>query len=247
MNSSSTSFWSYSKPSYFMRATRALLPYTFWISLLVLSIGFCLGLFFVASDAQQGENYKIMYLHVPCAWMSLLLYSFLALLSLAYLIWHHPLTTVLARSCALLGTCFTGITLITGSLWGYPVWGTFWVWDARLTSVLVLFFLYIGYLLFISSFSNPLQGLKVASLLALVGFINIPIIKFSVDWWNTLHQSSSVTQMQSSIHSSMLIPLLLIFLGFLFYSAYCLFLELRREILEKKTRSLEVLRNESGF
>lgn len=231
------SLWIYSRPSQFLKATSYLTRLFFFTSMTLLLIGFALGLFYVSADAQQGENYKIIYLHVPSAWMCLLLYTLLCLTSVLYLLWQHPMAILMAKITAFLGMTFTFLTLVTGSLWGLPVWGTFWVWDARLTSVLVLFFLYLGYLLFLYSFSNPSQGAKVASLLALIGFVNLPIVKFSVDWWNTLHQSSSLTQVQSTIHLSMLLPLLLVFTGFLIYAAYCYLILLRKEILLKKGRS----------
>jgi heme exporter protein C len=226
----------YSRPTQFLKATAYLTRFFFLTSLVLVSIGFLLGFFYVDADAQQGENYKIIYLHVPSAWICILLYTTLAISSFAYLVWQHPMAMFISKITSLVGIVFTFLTLITGSLWGLPVWGTLWVWDARLTSVLVLFFLYLGYIIFFYSFANPSQGAKVASILAIVGFINIPIVKFSVDWWNTLHQSSSVTQVNSSIHLSMLIPLLLVFSGFLMYSAYCYLILLRWEIISKKNK-----------
>lgn len=227
------SSWFYAKPSTLLRSTHLLLSLSILFSFLLLCTGFFLGLFVVPSDAQQGENAKILYLHVPSAWMCLLLYTFLALLSLFYLIWYHPMAFLLAKWTGWVGTFFTFLTLLTGSLWGFPVWGTFWVWDARLTSVFVLFLFYLGYLI-LSSTSHP----KIPSFLALIGFLNLPIIKFSVEWWNTLHQTSSVTTMQSSLHLSMLFPLLLVFLGFLFFSVSLFILLLRRDLLLKKQSRL---------
>lgn len=236
MNLPHLSYWIYSRPSQFLKATKSFTHFFFLFAIILSSTGFFLGFFNVPADVQQGENYKIIYLHVPCAWVCILLYTVLAITSLVYLIWQHPMALLFSKMTSLIGIVFTFLTLVTGSLWGLPVWGTLWVWDARLTSVLVLFFLYLGYILFFNSFSNPLQGAKVASILAILGFINIPIVKFSVDWWNTLHQSSSITQLSSSIHFSMLLPLLLVFFGFLLYTTYCYFILLRREILCKKNK-----------
>nr|YP_007890513.1 ABC transporter subunit C [Andalucia godoyi]AGH24007.1 ABC transporter subunit C [Andalucia godoyi] len=230
------SYWFYTKPSYFLRSTQWIHSLFLFLGILFLTIGLFLGLFSMNSDAQQGENARILYLHVPSAWMSLFLYSFMALLSLLYLIWYHPMAFLMAKLTAWIGTLFTFLTLVTGSLWGFPVWGTFWVWDARLTSVFVLFLFYLGYLVLVSSLPNP----KIPSILAIVGFLNIPIIKFSVEWWNTLHQTSSVSAMQSSIHFSMLFPLLFVFFGFLCFAMYVYFLLLRREILIKKLRLPEI-------
>lgn len=201
------------------------------------------AIFIIEQDMQQGENYKIMYIHVPSAWISLLNYTFIAVLSVIYLISQHPIAYIFSKAMAKLGVVFTFITLITGSLWGLPVWGTFWVWDGRLTSMLLLFFLYVSYLLFSSSFSDKKDNAKLSSILAIVGIINIPIIKYSVEWWNTLHQPSTFSQVNSSMDIMMVIPLILIFISlFIFCFTKCLML-VRSEIIERKTASIDLYSN----
>jgi heme exporter protein C len=194
-------------------------------------------------DYQQGEAMRIMYVHVPASWMALLVYGFLALMSLFALVWRHPLAEVLAISAAPIGALFTILSLITGSLWGKPMWGAFWVWDARLTSVLILLFLYGGYWALYKAYSQPQQGIRAASLLALVGVVNLPIIKGSVDWWNTLHQPASLTKFSSpSIHSSMLTPLLLMTGAYLCYFISILFLRAHTELNKRKLVILETMK-----
>lgn len=203
--------------------------------LVLLSMGLYTGLWTSPPDYQQGEAMRIMYVHVPASWMALLVYGFLALMSLFALVWRHPLSEVLAISAAPIGALFTALSLITGSLWGKPMWGAFWVWDARLTSVLVLLFLYGGYWALYKAYSQPQQGIRAASLLALVGAINLPIIKWSVEWWNTLHQPASLTKFSSpSIHSSMLIPLFLMTGAYLFYFISILILRARTELNRRR-------------
>jgi heme exporter protein CcmC len=197
-------------------------------------IGFCwfltamaiyLSIWVAPSDFQQGENSRIIYVHVPAAWMSLLIYIAMAISSVLFLLTKHPLFQLFSKTSAKIGALFTLFTLITGGFWGKPMWGTFWVWDARLTSVLILFFIYLGALRF-QEFSAD-----VASIFICIGLINIPIIKFSVNWWNTLHQPSSISQFGTSIHISMLIPILLIFTSFFFLTGISSILETRRIIL----------------
>lgn len=163
-------------------------------------------------DYQQGNSVKIMYIHVPSAWLSLLIYTIIASLSALSFIYKTPLLTLSAISLAPIGCIFSLITLVTGSLWGKPIWGTWWVWDARLTSMLILFFLYLSYIILYKSYSNVITGSKIAAALAIIGFINIPIIKFSVEIWNSLHQPASILRKDGiSIHASMLKPLLISF------------------------------------
>nr|AHI15982.1 cytochrome c biogenesis C [Blasia pusilla]QIA59569.1 cytochrome c biogenesis C [Blasia pusilla] len=197
-------------------------------------IGFCwfltamaiyLSIWVAPSDFQQGENYRIIYVHVPAAWMSLLIYIAMAISSVLFLLTKHPLFQLFSKTGAKIGALFTLFTLVTGVFWGKPMWGTFWVWDARLTSVLILFFIYLGALRF-QEFSAD-----VASIFICIGLINIPIIKFSVNWWNTLHQPSSISQFGTSIHISMLIPIFLIFASFFFLSGILFILETRQIII----------------
>ncbi len=183
--------WNFASPSVFLALTRRLLP---WLALATAAL-FALGLYlsFVAPpDYQQGETVKIMYIHVPAAWLSTFIYGVMALASLGTLVWRHPLADAAQKAAAPLGAGFTFICLVTGSLWGKPMWGTYWVWDARLTSVLVLFILYLGLIALWRSIEDPGRAARAAAILTLVGCVNLPIIKFSVDWWNTLHQPASV-------------------------------------------------------
>lgn len=225
-------YLSYIKPTTFMILSSSFIRIFEYIWGPLLFAGFFLGLFLAPEDIQQGENYRIIYIHVPSAWMSLMMYLLLAFSSCLYLIYKHPITFYIGKAFCLIGLCYTGITLVTGSLWGFPMWGTYWVWDARLTSVLVLFFLYLGYVVLIRNADS--KGIIMGSILSVIGLINIPIIKFSVNWWNTLHQPASITQYGGSIHVSMLIPIFLIVCGFVFYSSWLCMLEIRKYIIYKK-------------
>jgi len=197
--------------------------------------GLYTGLVTSPPDYQQGDAMRIMYVHVPASWMALFVYAFLALMSLFSLVWRHPLAEVLAVSAAPIGALFTALSLVTGSLWGKPMWGAFWVWDGRLTSVLVLLFLYGGYWALYKAYSRPDQGIRAASLLALVGMINLPVIKGSVVWWNTLHQPASLTKFTApSIHPTMLAPLLLMAGAYFFYFISVLILRTRTELYQRK-------------
>lgn len=194
------------------------------------------------NDYQQSNAVKIMYIHVPAAWMALLIYSLMAIFNLSGFIWKNPFFYLIAKSIALIGATFTLITLITGSLWGRPIWGTWWVWDARLTSVLILFFLYLGYLILLDSFDERSKGEKIAAIISIIGFINVPIIKFSVEYWNSLHQPASILRSGGiAIHSTMLKPLLLMFGVYFCYFVSLSLLMVRSEILRKKfSRSFEL-------
>ena len=180
-----------------------------------------------------------MYIHVPSAWMALFVYALIAGASAIGLIFKHPLAFLFARAAAPIGASFTFICLLTGSLWGKPIWGVWWVWDARLTSVLILFFLYLGFIALIRAFENPVRGEISAAILSLVGIINLPIIKFSVDWWNTLHQPSSVVKFAGpAIHSSMLLPLLIMAFGFFLYFCVVLLLRMKTLMIMRRTRGI---------
>ncbi len=180
------------RPSAFLRLSTRLMPWLYAATALLLLGGLAQALYFSPADYQQGETVRIMYVHVPAAWMALGGYAFLGLSSAAYLVWRHPLADVAARACVPVGAAFTAICLVTGSLWGKPMWGAWWVWDARLTSVLVLFFLYIGYMALESSLEGAERAPKACAVLALVGLANLPVIRYSVEWWNTLHQPASL-------------------------------------------------------
>jgi len=212
-----------------------LLPFFTLAAIILIGTGIYLALFASPPDYQQGETVRIMYLHVPSAWMALFIYSIVALAGASGLIWKNPLSYILAKEAAPLGAGFTLITLITGSLWGKPMWGAWWVWDARLTSVLILFFLYLGFIFMLGAFETRERAEKSAAALAIVGFINIPIIKFSVDWWNTLHQPASVLRLGGpAIHHSMLWPLLVMFAGFVFLFISLIIIGMQAEIIERK-------------
>ena len=231
----------FANPIKFLRLADVVQPWFAGLTLLLIVTGLYFGLFLSPDDYQQGATVRIMYLHVPAAWMSLFCYSMLAIGSGVSLIWKHPLADIAARATAPIGACFTFLALGTGALWGKPMWGTWWVWDARLTSVLILLFLYLGYIALNNAFDDPERASKASAILALVGFVNVPIIKFSVDWWNTLHQPASVLKMGGpAIHSSMLIPLILMALAFKTYYIWVLLLRMRGEINIQKIRSLRI-------
>jgi heme exporter protein C len=228
-------------PARFMRVSGAALPWLGGISLVVLGIGLVWALIVAPPDYQQGESVRIMFIHVPSAWMALSIYLFVALASGVALIWRHPLAEIAAQAAAPIGAAFTFVCLVTGSLWGRPMWGTWWVWDARLTSVLVLFFLYLGYIALVNAFEDASRGARAGSLLALVGIVNLPIIKFSVDWWNTLHQPASVLRLGGpTIDASMLVPLLVMALGFGLFFGWLLLVRMRAALNERRLRALRV-------
>ena len=230
----------FANPARFMRLSRLLLPWTGGVTAVLLAVGLVLALFVAPPDYQQGESVRIMFIHVPAAWMAMFSYSSIAIAAAVLLVWKHPLAELAMRAMAPIGACFTALCLISGSLWGEPMWGTWWVWDARLTSVLILFFLYLGYIALANAFDDPTRGGRAAAILALVGVVNVPIIKFSVDWWNTLHQPASVMRLGGpSIDPSMLRPLLLMALGFTFYFFTVTLIRIRAEILARRLRALQ--------
>jgi heme exporter protein C len=214
--------------------------FTFFVpfSLICLIIGAIFSYFSIINspnDYQQADAVKIMYVHVPAAWMSLLIYSLMAIFNISGFIWKNPFFYIISKSIAIIGLVFTAITLISGAIWGKPIWGSWWVWDARLTSVLILFFLYLGYIILVNSFDDREKGDKIAAIISIIGFINIPIIKFSVEYWNSLHQPASILRSGGvAIHSSMLTPLLLMF--FSYFSLFILLslLNVKSEIMSKK-------------
>jgi len=186
-------------------------------------------------DYQQGNAVKIMYVHVPAAWMALIIYTLMAVFNLSGFIWKNPFFYLIAKSIAGIGAVFTLVCLITGSIWGKPIWGTWWVWDARLTSVLILFFLYMGYIILLDSFDDQEKGEKIAAIISIVGFINVPIIKFSVEYWNSLHQPASIIRSGGvAVDPAMLRPLLL--MSGVYFSAFVLLslLRVKTEVMGKK-------------
>lgn len=228
------------KPGYLMKISSFLIPILFFTGSLLFIYGLYLGILTTETDTQQGENYRIVYIHVPAAWVCMLLYLMLTASSTLYLIYKHPLTIIVSESISKTGALFTFITLVTGSLWGFPTWGTFWVWDARLTSVFILFLLYIGHIAIIMSNNTNEKTHKIAAIVAIIGFINIPIIKYSVDWWTTLHQGASVTQFKTSIDATILYPMLIVFISFIIYSLYIAACNIKRDILNKKATLLKI-------
>ncbi len=228
----------FANPTRFLKLARAVQPWAGAAALIAAALGLYFALFHSPADYQQGESVRIMYVHVPAAWMALFCYTALAAASAVALIWKHPLADLAGKATAPIGAAFTFLALVTGSLWGKPMWGTWWVWDARLTSVLVLLFLYLGYIALNGAFDDPTRGARASAVLALVGFINVPIIKFSVDWWNTLHQPASVIRAGGpAIHASMLIPLLLMALAFKAYYVWVVLIRIRAEIAAGKIRA----------
>ncbi|CAP57381.1 putative heme exporter protein C [Gluconacetobacter diazotrophicus PA1 5] len=193
-------FHRYANPGRFLRLGARLQPWLTWPALALSITGIVWGLFFSPADWQQGDSVRIMYVHVPAAWLASSGYMALAVCSLLSLVWRHPLADLAAVEIGPVGAAITAVCLATGSLWGKPMWGTWWVWDARLTSVLVLFFLYLGHIALIRAFDEPQRGYRAAAILGLAGAVDLPIIKFSVQWWNTLHQPDSISPDRRAHH-----------------------------------------------
>lgn len=225
-------------PTRFLSLAGAVLPWLGAITALVLAVGFWMSMT-APDDYQQGSTVKIMFIHVPFAWLSMMCYTIMAIAALGTLVWRHPLADVSAKAAAPIGAVFTALALITGSLWGKPMWGTWWVWDARLTSVFVLFLMYLGIIALTRAMDDPAKSAKATAILTLVGFINIPIIKFSVDWWNTLHQPASVFRSGgSTIDPSLLYPLAVMAIGFtlLFFTLHIM--AMRNEIWRRRVTAM---------
>ncbi|HVF35067.1 MAG TPA: heme ABC transporter permease [Candidatus Saccharimonadia bacterium] len=235
MNALTLWFHKLGSPPYFYRFAGRLLPWLYAVSLLVAVAGLYLGLVRAPADYLQGESVRIMYIHVPCAWMSLFAYFVMAAAGFVAVVWRIKLAELVAMACAPVGAAFTFVTLATGSLWGRPTWGTYWVWDARLTSELVLLFLYFGVIGLYRAFDDPRRGARAACLLALIGVVNLPIVHYSVEWWSTLHQGQSVRLMgESSIHPSMLLPLLMMALATHVYFFASVFARARVALIEQE-------------
>jgi heme exporter protein C len=218
------------------------------LSTTMILLGLYYGLFDSPEDYQQGDAVRIMYVHVPSAWLASFLFFSLAISCIFYLVWKHPLADLISNAIAPIGAIFSVLTLVTGSLWGKPMWGTWWVWDARLTSMLILFFFYLGYMLLSNAFERKIDGSKSASVLAIIGLINLPIIKFSVDWWHTLHQPSSILRMDGpSIDKEMLLPLTLMMVGFSLFSIFLIITNVKTMLLEKKCEALILKLNLKEF
>lgn len=226
----------YFSPNFFKKIINIIFPFTIISSVVFFGLGLYFALFASPPDYQQGESVRIMYVHVPSAWMSLGVYLMIGISSIAFIIWKNPLSVLIARCSAPIGVIFTLICLITGSLWGKPIWGTWWVWDARLTSMLILLFFYIAYISLYNAFDDDRQKAgQMSSLLAILGLINVPIVKFSVDWWNTLHQPASIIRSGGvSIDQSMLLPLMLVFAGYVSFYLMVFIILIKTELLKIK-------------
>jgi heme exporter protein C len=231
---------SLANPTRFLSLVDKVVPWLTALVIVLLVTGLYMAFFVAPSDYQQGETVRIMYIHVPAAWIALFCYVVIAIAALGTLIWRHPLADVAAKAAAPIGATFTFIVLVTGSLWGKPMWGTYWVWDARLTSLLVLFLLYLGLIALWQAIEEPGRAGRAAAILALVGAVNIPIIKFSVDWWNTLHQPASVFRMDGpTIDPSLLTPLFVMGAAFAALFVLLHLLAMRAEILRRRVRALQ--------
>jgi heme exporter protein C len=229
-------------PTRFLRLLERVLPWLVAATALAFAVGLVQAMN-APDDYQQGATVKIMFLHVPSAWLGMLGWTLMSAAALGTLVWRHPLADVAGKAAAPIGAAFTFICLVTGSLWGRPTWGTYWVWDARLTSMLVLLLLYLGVIALYWTAEDPNRGSRAAAVLILVGALNLPIIKFSVDWWNTLHQPASILRMGgSAIDPSILIPLLVMAFAFtlLFFTLHLA--TMRNEILRRRLRTMQLMR-----
>jgi heme exporter protein C len=239
----------YASPKFFYTLAGQLTPWLAALTAVLLLAGLYFGLFVAPPDYQQGESYRIMFIHVPAAWMSMFVYMLMAGAGAVVLVWNIKLAEMFAANCAPIGASFTFLALVTGSLWGKPMWGAWWAWDARLTSELILFFLYIGYMALQASIDDPRRAARASAILALVGVVNIPVIHFSVQWWNTLHQPASVSRLGApTIAPIMLVPLLLMALAFTVYFFTVMLMRMRNEILERERHTgwvAEILDSES--
>jgi heme exporter protein C len=225
-------------PTRFLALVERVQPWLIAATVLAFAIGLR-GAYLAPDDYQQGATVKIMYIHVPNAWLCMFVWGVMSVAALGTLVWRHPLADVAAKCAAPLGAAFTFLALVTGSLWGRPMWGTYWVWDARLTSVLVLFLMYLGVIALWRTVDDPARAARAAAILTLVGAVNLPIIKFSVDWWNTLHQPASVFRMGGpSIDPSLLVPLFVMAVAFTLLFLTLHLAAMRNEILRRRVRTL---------
>jgi heme exporter protein C len=227
----------FANPARFLRLARPLTPWLGWGGALLLLAGLGAGLFLSPRDYLQGESVRIMYVHVPAAWLGMAGWAGIAVASLMQLVWRHPLAGVAARAIAVPGAVFTAICLVTGSLWGRPTWGTWWEWDGRMTSMLVLLFLYIGYVALAEAERDKGGEGRLAAIYGLVGAINLPVIHYSVLWWRTLHQGQSIGIRSSSIDSSMLWPLFVSALGFSLLFAAVVLMRMRAALARQKVEA----------
>jgi heme exporter protein C len=228
-------------PTRFLTLAGRALPWLAGATALALAVGLTLAML-APDDYQQGATVKIMFVHVPNAWLAMFVWGVMSVASLGTLVWRHPLADVAAKAAAPFGAAFTFLALLTGSLWGRPMWGTYWEWDARLTSMLILFLMYLGLIALWRAVEDPSRAARAAAVLTLVGAVNLPIIKFSVDWWNTLHQPASVVRMGgSTLDKAFLIPLLVTAVGFSLLFLTLHLGAMRNEILRRRVRALQMM------
>lgn len=228
-------WWRYASPQHFYALAGKMIPWFAAIAVVLTALGLYIGFFQAPTDAQQGDAYRIIYLHVPAAWLSMFIYVVMAFWAALGLILNTRLSSMMARALAPTGALFTFLALWTGALWGRPTWGTWWVWDARLTSEVILLFLYIGFMALQAAIDDPRRGDKAGAVLALVGVINVPVIYFSVQWWNTLHQGSSINfRSESTMATTMLVAMLITALGLWSYSIAVALARLRCIVLERE-------------
>ena len=228
-------------PTRFLAIQSTVQPWLWAATVLLFAVGLYLGLVKAPADYQQGETVRIMFIHVPAAWLALSVYTLMALASVIAIVFRHPLADVAAKSAAPIGATFTFLALATGSIWGQPTWGTWWVWDARLASMFVLFLLYLGYIAVWQAIDEWGRAARVARIVAIVGFLNVPIIKFSVDWWNTLHQPASVLRLDGpAIHVSILVPLLVMALANMVLFLALHLLAIRTEVMARRIRQMQL-------
>lgn len=236
------------KISFYNQLKKYTIPWSGIMALLCMLIALYYAFWDSPIDYQQKETVKIMYIHVPAAWLGLLIYGFMGVCAITGFVWRNSLSFIYARAAAPIGMCFTLISLVTGAIWGKPMWGTWWVWDARLTSMLVLFFLYIGYILLVRSFGDSERGYKTGAILLILGLINLPIIKFSVEWWSTLHQSASVFKSGgASIDAGMLRPLFISASGLLLFAYTLGMIRVESLLLSRKLQRLLMLEARRGM
>ena len=228
-------------PTRFLNLAHRALPWLIEITGALFVVGLYL-VYGAPDDYQQGATVKIMFIHVPSAWLGMFGWLLMSIAALGTLVWRHPLADVAAKAAAPIGASFTFLCLVTGALWGRPMWGTYWVWDARLTSVLILFLMYLGVIALWRTVEDPSRAARAAAILTLVGAINLPIIKFSVDWWNTLHQPASVMRMGGpALDRAFLIPLLVMAVAFSFLFITLHLAAMRNEILHRRVRTLQMM------
>ena len=228
-------FHKLSSPKYYYEWSGKWLPWLGGFTVILMAIGLYWGLVVAPPDYQQGESYRIIFIHVPSAWMSMFVYVVMAVAGFIALVWKTKISEIVVSECAVIGAVFTALALVTGMLWGKPTWGTYWQWDARLTSELILLFLYLGVIAIYTAIEDDRVAAKAASVLAIVGIINIPIIHFSVTWWNSLHQPNmDIVSESPSMHPSMLYPLLIMATAFKIYFVWLLIIRMRNEILSRE-------------